>query len=161
MHGHHRITADAVWQPRVRSPGDADMTLANAVDSIMMCILLDYSVPLPRADSVSRQGPPCSPKSSLFHSLSSFPQPFHSMLSAPSSHSDFPFNLLWAWFQVEWKHNTVGVSKNSRHFVVPLCAEVLMLSVSLFSHFNQSMRRAAKLDDRCMRQHIPVNTEWR
>ena len=47
-----------------------------------------------------------------------------------------PFNLLWwVWFQVEWKHNTIGVPKNSRHFVVPLCADVLMLSVWQFSKF--------------------------
>ena len=47
------------------------------------------------------------------------------------------FNLLWwVWFQVEWKRNTIGVSKNSRHFVVPLCVVMLMLSVSEFSHFN-------------------------
>ena len=36
---------------------------------------------------------------------------------------------------MEWKHNTIGVSKNSRHFAVPLCVDVLMFSVWQFSKF--------------------------
>ena len=45
------------------------------------------------------------------------------------------FNLLWrVWFQVKWKHNAIGVSKNSCHLFVPVCVDVLIFSVSEFSH---------------------------
>ena len=96
---------------------------------------------LPRADSVCHaQDPTCSSTASPFRSpssssslypclsqpppsaapVSSAPPP--AMLLASSSHSDtLSISCGGFWFQVEWKHNTIGVSRNSRHFVVSLC----------------------------------------
>ena len=56
------------------------------------------------------------------------------VLVATATFLFFPlrFNLMWwVWFQVEWKHNTIGVSKNSRHFVVPCVWTCFFFSQSI------------------------------